>query len=47
MFRYKKDPNIYYIGRAKDFYKRFKSHLNTDLNDRFHIFANIVGWENF
>jgi len=23
MFKYKENPNIYYIGRARDFYKRF------------------------
>lgn len=27
MFSYKTDPNIYYIGRAKDFQKRLKAHL--------------------
>ena len=40
MFRYKKDPNIFYIGRAKDFYKRFKDNVNSELKDRFHKFAN-------
>ena len=34
MFSYKNDPNIYYIGRAKDFHKRFKAHLNINLKDR-------------
>lgn len=38
-FTYKSDPNIYYIGRAKDFQKRFKAHLNINLKDRFHVFA--------
>jgi len=47
MFTYKIDPSIYYIGRAKDFQKRFKSHLNIKLNDRFHTFANAVGWDKF
>ncbi len=47
MFRHKKDPNIYYIGRAKYFYKRFKDHLNSILNDRFHKFSNSIGWDNF
>ncbi len=47
MFRYKKDPNIFYIGRDKDFYNRFKGHLNSNLNDRFHKFANLTGWDNF
>jgi hypothetical protein len=43
MFTYKSDPNVYYIGRAKDFQKRFKAHLNTNLKDRFHVFVNAVG----
>lgn len=47
MFTYKCDPNIYYIGRAKDFQKRFKAHLNTNLKDRFHVFVNAVGWDKF
>ena len=47
LFTYKSDPNIYYIGRAKDFQKRFKAHLNINLKDRFHIFANTVGWDKF
>lgn len=38
-----KNPDIFYIGRAKDFQKRFKSHLNIRLNDRFHVFANTIG----
>jgi GIY-YIG catalytic domain/NADH dehydrogenase len=43
MFTLKNNPDIYYIGRAKDFQKRFKSHLNVILNDRFHTFANTIG----
>ena len=43
MFSYKIDPSIFYIGRAKDFQKRLKAHLISDLKDRFHIFANAVG----
>jgi len=42
-----KGGNIYYIGRAKDFQKRFKAHLNINLKDRFHAFANAVGWDKF
>ena len=38
----KTDPNIYYIGRAKDFHKRFKAHLNINLKDRFHVFACLL-----
>lgn len=47
MFTSKSDPNIYYIGRAKDFQKRFKAQLNINLKDRFHVFANAVGWDKF
>ena len=47
LFTYKSEPNIYYIGRAKDFQKRFKAHLNTNLKDRFHVFVNAVGWDKF
>lgn len=46
-FTYKSDSNIYYIGRAKDFQKRFKAHLDINLKDRFHAFANAVGWDKF
>jgi formate hydrogenlyase subunit 4 len=48
-FTYKSDSNIYYIGRAKDFIPVrsmgaiFKAHLNINLKDRFHVFANAVG----
>ena len=45
MFFYKTDPNIYYIGRAKDFHKRFKAPLNINLKDRFHVFVNAMGWD--
>lgn len=49
MFTLKSNPDIFYIGRAKDFQKRFKSHLltNISLNDRFHTFANNIGWDKF
>lgn len=43
MFSVKDNPNIFYIGRAKDFQKRFKSHININLKDRFHVFANSIG----
>jgi hypothetical protein len=43
MFRYKKDPKVFYIGRTKDFHKRFKDHLSSNLKDRFHKFANSIG----
>jgi DNA-binding Lrp family transcriptional regulator len=47
LFTLKNNPNIFYIGRAKDFQKRFKSHLNIKLSDRFHTFANSIGWDKF
>lgn len=47
MFTLKSNSNIYYIGRAKDFQKIFKSHLKIKLKDRFHTFANTVGWDKF
>ena len=47
MFKYKFDPNIYYIGRAKNFQNRLKSHLKTTITDRFHKFGNLVGWDKF
>lgn len=43
MFTYKMDPNIQYIGRAKNYQKRFKAHVSSvNLKDRFHVFANVV-----
>ena len=47
IFRYKKDPKVFYIGRTKDFHKRFKDHLSSNLKDRFHKFANSIGWDQF
>lgn len=38
---------FFYIGRAKDFYKRFKDNVNSELKNRFHKFANSTGWDNF
>ena len=47
LFSTKHDPCIYYIGRTNKLLVRFKSHLKQKLNDRFHVLASIVGWENF
>jgi len=47
MFTLKNNPCIFYIGRAIDLEKRFKSHLNPNLKDRFHVFANTIGWKKF
>lgn len=47
MFTFKHDPNIYYIGRTNNFKARLNSHMESDLNDRFHVFARAVGWGKF
>lgn len=47
IFQYKYDPNIYYIGRTTSFNTRFRSHINHKTSDKFHIFANLVGWDKF
>lgn len=47
LFQYKYDPLVYYIGRTNNFEYRLRSHLNRKLSDKFHVFANIVGWDNF
>ncbi len=47
MFTFKGNPNIFYIGKAKIFQKRFKAHLNINLKDRFHTFDNEMGWGQF
>lgn len=39
LIQYKDDLSIYYIGRAKNFKKRVK--------DKFHLGANLVGWDKF
>nr|YP_002213606.1 NADH dehydrogenase subunit 1 [Beauveria brongniartii]ABU50179.1 NADH dehydrogenase subunit 1 [Beauveria brongniartii] len=45
MFTLKNNSDIFYIGRAKDLGRNliFKSHLNVNLNDRFHTFAKTIG----
>lgn len=47
MFSYKKYPKVFYIGRTKNFHKRFKDHLSSNLKDRFHKFSNSIGWDKF
>lgn len=47
LIQYQNDPLVYYIGRTNNFEYRFKTHLNRKLSDKFHVFANIVGWDNF
>ena len=43
LFIYKENPDIFYIGRTKNFRNRFKTHLNINLQDKFRVFANAVG----
>ena len=45
--QYKDDLSIYYIERAKNFKNRLNAHLNTKVKDKFHLFANLVGWDKF
>lgn len=47
LFQYKKYPLVFYKGRTNNFEYRLKSHLNRKLSDKFHVFANIVGWDKF
>lgn len=47
LIQFKFDPNVYYIGRTNKFNVRLKSHIKHNLSDRFHVFAKLVGWENF
>lgn len=47
IFQYKFDPMVYYIGRTTSFNYRLKYHINHKLTDKFHVFGNLVGWDNF
>lgn len=47
LIQYTEDLNIYYIGRTKNLKKRLNVHLKTKVKDKFHLFANLVGWEKF
>ena len=47
IFQYKHDPLVYYIGRTTQFENRLRSHINHKLSDKFHVFGNLVGWDNF
>ena len=47
LIQYKDDLSIYYIGRTKNFKNRLNAHLKTKVKDKFHLFANLVGWEKF
>lgn len=47
IIQYKLDPYIYYIGRTNNFSVRLKSHIKHKLNDKFHLFVTLVGWDKF
>lgn len=47
IIQYKHDPLVYYIGRTNNFLRRLKSHIHHKNTDKFHVFANMVGWDNF
>lgn len=47
MFSYKNHANIYYIGRTNNFKTRLRSHMESNLKDKFHMFARTVGWDKF
>ncbi len=47
IFQFKFNPNVYYIGRTTSFNARFKTHITRKDPDKFHVFANIVGWDKF
>lgn len=47
LIQFKEDLSVYYIGRSNNFKKRLQIHLKTRLKDKFHLFANLVGWDQF
>ena len=47
VFQYKHDPLVFYIGRTVKFSNRLRSHIKHRRTDKFHVFANVVGWDNF
>ncbi len=47
IFQYKKDPNIYYIGKTTSLKARLNSHLSNRKFDKYHIVAKKLGWSNF
>jgi len=50
IIQYKENPLIYYIGRSALLKYRLRSHRRPShvyLKDKFHIFANLVGWDKF
>lgn len=47
IIQYKHDPLVYYIGRTSKFSNRFRAHIKQKGKDKFHVFADMVGWEQF
>ena len=50
LIQYKENPLIYYIGRSLLLKNRLTSHRRPShafLKDKFHVFANLVGWDKF
>lgn len=47
IIQYKYDPLVYYIGITTKFSNRFRSHIKQKKTDKFHVFAEMVGWDNF
>jgi hypothetical protein len=47
LIQFKEDSSIYYIGTTKNFKKRLNAHLKTTVKDKFHLFANLLGWNKF
>ena len=47
LIQYKNDPYIFYIGRTTQFRERIRNHMKSRAKDKFHVFAQLVGWENF
>ena len=47
LIQFTDEPSIYYIGRSINFKKRLSIHLKTSVKDKFHLFANLVGWDKF
>jgi len=47
IFKYKKDPNFYYIGRTNSFRTRLNNHFSKYKFDKFHVISLNLGWENF
>lgn len=47
LIQYKEDKSIYYIGRTINFNSKIAIHFQTKVRDKFHLFANLVGWSKF